>query len=74
MVKTTTQDLGEAYERALMYIYREVEPLSPRAMGAAWRELYGLYHRYESSWNGNYRTWIEFPNDGDYTAFMLRWS
>lgn len=74
MIKTTEEELGEAYQRALIDIYQRVEPLSPRAMGSAWREDHGLYHRYESSWFGPDRAWIEFPNDADYTAFMLRWS
>jgi hypothetical protein len=75
MVKTTREQLGEAYERAQRDLFQKFDPVSPRVLGAIWREHYGLYHRNQTKWfTGKSEGWIEFRNDADYTAFMLRWS
>lgn len=74
MVKTTEQDLGEAYRRAKRFIMA-MEPVSPRIMGALWREHFGLYHRHNLTMLGQINEmWIEFPDDRDYTAFVLRFA
>ena len=74
MVKTTQEKLGEAYHRALVDLYQRFDPVSPRSLGSLWREQYGLHHCHETYLFGGEASWIEFPNDSDYTAFMLRWS
>ena len=75
MVKTTIEELGDAYRSAQQDLFRRFDPVSPRAMGAIWREHYGLYHCNQTKWfTGKSEGWIEFRNDRDYTAFMLRWS
>lgn len=51
-----------------------MEPVTPRIMGAYWREEFGLHHKHKRDIFGKYEYWIEFPNDRDYTAFMLRFS
>ena len=74
MIKTTKEQLGEAYNRASLEIMR-MNPVTPRIMGALWREHFGLYHKSyrQYFWNDS-EFWIEFPDDRDYTAFMLRFS
>lgn len=67
MVKTTREELGEAYRRA----WNSINARYPRQLVEAMQERYGLHHRIERV-NGEYHSWIEFPNDSDYTAFMLR--
>lgn len=74
MIRTTEKELGEAYKRALRELMRE-DPMTPRALGHMWREQHGLHHRSQRKyfWNDT-EYWIEFPNDADYTAFMLKYS
>ena len=73
MIKTTAEELGQAYKNASRWIM-QMDPITPRIMGALWREHLGLHHRYKKNPFGKDQFWIEFPNDKDYTVFMLRWS
>lgn len=73
MIRTTKEELGEAYLRASRHIMAQ-EPMTPRIMGALWREQFGLHHRYKEHWFGDDEYWIEFPNEKDYTLFLLRWA
>ena len=76
MIKTSKEELGEAYNRASQVIM-DMEPVTPRIMGALWREHFGLHHRSKTSFRGFWEHvdhWIEFPDDRDYTAFMLRFA
>lgn len=73
MIRTSFDDLGEAYRRASKIIMA-MEPITPRIMGALWREHFGLYHMHSKDMFGHYEYWIEFPKDCDYTAFMLKFS
>ena len=74
MIRTTEQELGEAYRRASKIIW-SLDPITPRHMGALWREQFGLHHRVELTvFNKIKKSWIEFPNDCDYTAFMLKFA
>lgn len=74
MIRTTKQELGEAYHRASRIIMA-MDPITPRIMGALWREQFGLHHRVELTVFKQIKaSWIEFPNDADYTAFMLRFA
>ncbi len=74
MIRTTQEELGEAYRRASRIIMA-MDPVTPTIMGALWREHFGLYHRSSRKyfWNDS-EFWIEFPDDRDYTAFMLRFA
>lgn len=74
MIKTTVEDLGTAYQNALIDLYRRFDPISPWSLGSLWREHYGLHHKHQSRWFGPHRFWIEFPNDQDYMLFILKWS
>ena len=72
MIKTTREQLGEAYNRAHLELMR-MDPITPRTLGALWREHFGLHHRHSLTMLGQInKMWIEFPDDRDYTAFMLR--
>lgn len=73
MIKTTKEELGQAYSNASRWIM-SMEPLTPRIMGALWREHLGLHHRYKKNLIGKDSFWIEFPDDKDYTMFLLRWA
>ena len=73
MVRTTEHELGNAY-RCASRVIMAMEPVTPRIMGAYWREEFGLHHKHKRDIFGKYEYWIEFPNDRDYTAFMLRFS
>lgn len=74
MIKTTQEELGEAYHRASREIMN-MNPVTPRIAGALWREHFGLHHKsYRKYFWNDSEFWIEFPNDADYTAFMLRFS
>jgi hypothetical protein len=73
MIRTTAQELGEAYSRASRVIMA-MEPVTPRIMGALWREHFGLHHRHSKALLKDVEFWIEFPDDRDYTAFLLRFS
>lgn len=74
MIKTTREQLGEAYTRAHLELMR-LDPITPRILGALWREHFGLHHKHSKTlWTQNIDFWIEFPDDRDYTAFMLRFS
>ena len=74
MIKTTQEELGEAYNRASRVIMA-MDPVTPRMMGALWRENFGLHHKSYRRYHWNdIEFWIEFPDDRDYTAFMLRFS
>lgn len=71
MVKTTREELGEAYIRASSYLFARFGPPTPRALGWYWRKEFGLHHKNKWSLFGR-KYWIEFPDDYDYTLFMLR--
>ena len=72
MIKTTREQLGEAYNRAHLELMR-LDPITPRTLGALWREHFGLHHMsYRKYFWNDTEFWIEFPDDRDYTAFMLR--
>ena len=71
MIRTSFDELGDAYRRASKIIMA-MEPVTPRIMGALWREHFGLYHKHSKDMFGHYEYWIEFPDDRDYTAFMLK--
>lgn len=74
MIRTTQQELGAAYQRANQFIW-SLDPITPRHMGALWREQFGLHHRVTLTAFGRLKeAWIEFPDDRDYTAFMLRFA
>jgi hypothetical protein len=50
-----------------------MEPVTPTIMGALWREHFGLHHKsYRKYFWEESKFWIEFPDDRDYTAFMLK--
>ena len=74
MIQTTEQELGIAYRNASSWLFRKYEPLTPRMLGALFREQFGLHHRHARPLFGEPKFWIEFPNDRDYTLFLLRWS
>ena len=71
MIRTTREKLGEAYNRAHIELMR-LDPITPRSLGALWREHFGLHHKHSKQLLKDIDFWIEFPNDADYTAFMLR--
>lgn len=72
MIRTTKEQLGEAYNRAHLELMR-LDPITPRTLGALWREHFGLHHRHSKNiWGKIDEFWLEFPDDRDYTAFMLR--
>lgn len=71
MIRTTAEKLGDAYRRASRVIMA-MEPLTPRIAGALWREQFGLHHKYNKALLKDVEYWIEFPDDCDYTAFLLR--
>lgn len=74
MIKTTQEELGEAYRRASQEIMA-MNPATPTVAGALWREHFGLHHRsYRRYFWNDTEFWIEFPNDSDYTAFVLRFA
>ena len=73
MIRTTREQLGEAYNRAHIEIMR-LDPMTPRTMGALWREHFGLHHKHSKALFKDVEFWIEFPDDRDYTAFMLRFA
>jgi hypothetical protein len=73
MIRTTREQLGEAYRRASQVIMA-MEPVTPRIMGALWREHFGLHHKYNKALLKDVEYWIEFPDERDYTAFMLRFA
>ena len=73
MVKTSREQLGQAYILASADLFHRHGHMSPREMGAFFREEYGLHHR-TARIIGGYQSWIEFPRDADYTAFVLRWA
>ena len=72
MIRTTQEKLGTAYLNANKIIM-DMNPITPTIMGALWREHFGLHHMScrKYFWNDT-EFWIEFPDDRDYTAFMLR--
>ena len=71
MIRTSVEELGEAYQRASKIIM-DMEPVTPRIMGALWRKHFGLFHKHSKDMFGHYEYWIEFPDERDYTAFVLR--
>ena len=71
-VITTKEKLGRAYQNASLFIYSQ-DPMSPRIMGAMWREQFGLHHEYKKNIFGKYTYWIEFPNADDYFKFLQKW-
>lgn len=74
MIRTTQEELGQAYLNASRVIM-DMNPVTPRIMGVLWREHFGLHHMsYRKHFWGDSEFWIEFPDDRDYTAFMLRFS
>lgn len=73
MIRTSAKELGDAYRRASQVIMA-MEPITPRITGALWREHFGLHHRHSKALLKDVEYWIEFPNDCDYTAFMLKFS
>ena len=74
MIKTTQEELGTAYLNANKIIM-DMNPVTPKIMGALWREHFGLHHMsYRKYFWNDSEYWIEFPNDADYTAFMLRFA
>lgn len=74
MIRTSAQELGDAYRRASQVIMA-MEPVTPTIMGALWREHFGLHHMSHRRyfWEDT-KFWIEFPDDKDYTAFLLRFA
>ena len=74
MIRTTQNELGEAYNRASREIMN-MNPVTPTMAGALWREHFGLHHKsYRKHFWNDSEFWIEFPDDCDYTAFMLRFA
>lgn len=71
MIRTTKEQLGEAYIRANKIIM-DMDPVTPRTMGVLWRDHFGLHHCCGKHLFKEMEYWIEFPDDRDYTAFMLR--
>ena len=52
-----------------------MNPVTPTMAGALWRKHFGLYHKsYRKHFWNDSEFWIEFPDDRDYTAFMLRFA
>ena len=74
MIRTTQNELGEAYRRASREIMN-MNPVTPTVAGALWREHVGLHHKsYRKYFWNDSEFWIEFPDDRNYTAFLLRFS
>ena len=73
MIRTTQNELGEAYNRASREIMN-MNPVTPTMAGALWRKHYGLHHCCSKPLFKDMEYWIEFPDDRDYTAFMLRFA
>ena len=73
MVKTTTKQLGSAYAWAAADLFQRHGHVSPRMIGQLFRQEHGLEHRTQRI-NGQFRSWIEFANDADYTIFLLRFA